>query len=130
MSDAIYLEKTTAMMTELKKLRAQNKALAEHVGLLKKQYDDLAADHDALITESRHKIHAAYTSRDVSERSLSEIKITLSTVAETIMQALRAEAGAREQAERPNTVTALHSPSVHPMLRKTLDDGENNGNVS
>lgn len=93
MSDAIYLEQTNAMMRELKTLRAANKSQADHIGLLKKQYDDLAADHDAMLQDFRAKLHRAYTERDRAERAASEIKIVLDTAAEAILQGIRALKG-------------------------------------
>lgn len=122
MSDTMYLDQTTAMMRELKMLRAKNKAQADTIGLLKKQYDDLAADHKAALESFQKRLHEAYTHRDVAEREASEINIVLQTAAQTILDGLRAKAGDIAPPEQQQAL-AHDGAHNHPALRNALGEG-------
>jgi hypothetical protein len=125
MEDRTFIDQVTDMQREIRKLRSTNAAQADHIGLLKKQYDDLAEDHSAALSEFRAKIHDAYTARDTAERELSEIKVTLRTVASTIADAFHAMAGdaVKEEPQQPQAeVKSLNrqQPEAHRLLRNTM----------
>jgi len=126
MNDRTFIDQVSDMQRELKTLRAQNKAQLDTIGLLKKQYDDLAEDHKTALEEYQKKIHQAYTDRDVAERSASEIEGTLRVVAQQITEALRAKRGDAEPQQQfaprtPQQVTA--DSTAQRLLRNTMEGG-------
>lgn len=118
MTDTVFTNQVTAMMRELNTLRTTTKAQAGTIGLLKKQYDDLARDHAAMLQDHEKKLHRAYTDRDTAECKLSEVNIILQGTAQYVLEGLRAMKGdeaAPQPSPKPNGVDTAPEAGPQPL---------------
>lgn len=129
--DAAFLQQTQALVDEVHSQRNLIESLQNMNGLLRQQYDELAARHAE--TLKRHEIerrevlakheaelHEAVTARDVAERAAEETNTILQRAARDIMQGMRAMRG--DEAE-PQQIAAPHGEAhLRPETRQLLDD--------
>lgn len=128
--DTAFLQQTQALVTEVHAQRNEIEALQNMNGLLRQQYDELAARHaetlkrhEAETRELRTKhetaLHEAITARDVAERSAEETNTILQRAARDIMQGMRAMRG--DEVEPVKIVAQTGEAHLRPETRKLLD---------
>lgn len=105
------------MVTENQNLRVRTDNDSITIGLMRSQYDALAASVDAMRDKHDREMHKLRTERDQAVRSFKEIDSTLMQAADLIMQALRARQGDATPEQIPDRITSHVKDDRLPIAR-------------
>lgn len=120
MDDRTYIDQTKEMMRELATLRNVNHSQANTIGMLRQQYDRLAAESNAAAAEHKDEVRTLKQQRDIAERKADEVNAILQVTAKQVMDGLRAMKG---EAEAPaQAVGNVHKIDPNTVAQRTLRD--------
>jgi len=114
---AILSDQIRDIVTENQNLRVRTSNDSVTIGLMKSQYDALAASVDGMKDKHDREMHKMRTERDQAVRSFKEIDTTLMQAADLIMQALRARQGDAAPEVMPDRLTSHIKDDRLPIAR-------------
>jgi hypothetical protein len=118
MDDRTYIDQTKEMMRELATLRNVNHSQANTIGLLRRQYDDLATDFDEAVAKHKDETRQLRHQRDVAERKADDVNAILQVVAKHTVEGLRAMKD--DSVEPAATVGNVHKIDPNTVAQRTL----------
>lgn len=105
MNEATLAGQVAALIAENHRLRTKSIKDDDLIGVLKQQYDDLAAEMDGIRDFHARQTRALQTERDKAVRMFTEIDGLLLQATDLIMQALRARKGDDTPEKMPQAIT-------------------------
>lgn len=91
--DKTYISQTQEIMRERDHLRAVNQSQANSIGLLRQQVDNITAEYDAYVADTKEEMRKLRRAAEAAERKADDVNAILQVAARHVMDGLRAMKG-------------------------------------